>query len=191
MNKEPNPSENPNPLDDPICEHTYDGIAEYDRRLPNWWLWTLYLAMIFGAGYWFYYQFPSEHETSLQRVTRTMNEIALTSAKSSGAELTDEQLWALSKDPAAVQAGALTFQTTCASCHMPDLAGKIGPNLRDNTWVHGGKPTEIVHTIIAGVPAKGMPTWGPILGPTRINELTAYILSYHKPSDPIVKVETK
>ncbi|MEI8341294.1 MAG: cbb3-type cytochrome c oxidase N-terminal domain-containing protein, partial [Verrucomicrobiota bacterium] len=78
-------------LDEPIREHTFDGIQEYDKRLPNWWLWTLYGAIIFAAAYWFYYQFPTEHETSLKRVERTMNEIAIAAAKTSGAELTDEQ----------------------------------------------------------------------------------------------------
>lgn len=175
-----------NPSDEPIRDHVFDGIQEYDKRLPNWWLWTLYLAMIFGAGYWFYYQFPMEHESSQQRVDRAINEIALTSAKSSGAELSDDQLWTLSKDPEALKAGRDIFQTTCASCHMPDLTGKIGPDLKDHQWIHGGKPTEIVHTITTGVLAKGMPTWGPLLGPTRINEVTAYILSFHTPSDPIL-----
>jgi len=150
----------------------------------------LYGAIIFAAAYWCYYQFPTERETSLQRVDRRMNEIAIAAAKSSGAELNDDQLWTMSKDPATVQAGAMTFQTTCASCHMPDLSGKIGPNLKGKTWIHGGKPTEIVHTITTGVAAKGMPTWGPLLGPTKINEVAAFVLSYHSPTDPILSATT-
>jgi len=183
MKKEPTTADQ----EEKIREHTFDGIQEYDKRLPNWWLFTLYGAIVFAAAYWFYYHYPTEHETSIQRVERKMNEIALAAAKSSGAELTDDQLWTMSKDPAVVEAGALTFQTTCASCHMPDLSGKIGPNLKKgHAWIHGGKPTEIVHTITTGVSAKGMPTWGPLLGPTRINEVAAFILSHHSPSDPIV-----
>ena len=177
------------PTDDPLREHSFDGIQEYDKRLPNWWLWTLYGTIIFAAAYWFYYHFPQEHETSFQRVERTMNEIAVAAAKSSGAELNDDQLWTMSKDSEAVQAGAMTFQTTCASCHMPDLSGKIGPNLKDNIWIHGGKPTDIVHTITTGVAAKGMPTWGPVLGPAKINEVAAFILSFHSPSDPVIAAD--
>jgi cytochrome c oxidase cbb3-type subunit 3 len=177
----------PIPTDeDPIRAHTFDGIREYDKRLPNWWLWTLYGAIIYAFAYWFYYHFPTQYETSEQRVEKKINAIAVAAAKNSGADLSDDQLWAMSKDPAVVNAGAMTFQTTCASCHMPDLSGKIGPNLKDNIWVHGGKPTDIIHTITTGVAAKGMPTWGPVLGPAKISEVAAFILSYHNPADPVL-----
>jgi cytochrome c oxidase cbb3-type subunit 3 len=95
----------------------------------------------------------------------------------------------MSKDPKMVQAGSLTFQTTCASCHMPDLSGKIGPNLKDNIWIHGGKPTEIVHTITTGVAAKGMPTWGPVLGKAKITEAASFVLSFHNPTDPVIPAD--
>jgi len=174
------------PTDEPIRHHVFDGIQEYDKKLPNWWLMTLYGAIVFAAAYWFYYHYPTMHETSGERLERTMNAIALSAAKNSGADLSDEQLWAMSRDPKVSGAGAMTFQTTCATCHMPDLTGKIGVNLRDNIWIHGGKPTEIIATITSGVPAKGMPTWGPVLGKAKIAEVAAFILSYHSPTDPII-----
>ncbi len=37
--------------------HTYDGIQEYDRPLPKWWLWIFWGTLIWGLGY--FVLFPS------------------------------------------------------------------------------------------------------------------------------------
>jgi len=184
MNNEPSPTEEA-PLDDVLRPHSYDGIREYDKRLPNWWLFTLFGTIIFSFGYWSLFQHWKIAEEPGDAVTEEMQANALLAAKDSGT-VTDEQMWAMSKDPTMVDAGRDTFTTTCVACHGDHLQGKIGPTLIKEKWLHGGTPTEIIHTITNGVPPKGMPTWGPVLGRTKILEVASFILSLNHPpkADP-------
>jgi cytochrome c oxidase cbb3-type subunit 3 len=91
--------------------------------------------------------------------------------------LNDDTLIAFSRDAEWIGKGQRTFETNCVSCHGADLTGGIGANLVDATWLHGGKPTEIFHTITNGVPEKGMQSWQGQLSPKQIAELAAFILS--------------
>lgn len=170
---------------DPIRPHVFDGdIREYDKRLPNWWLTVFWGAIVYAFGYWVWVQEWKLVPDSGTALRQTMAENARTASLHSGV-FDNDALWVLSEDASVTKAGAATFATTCASCHMPDLKGGIGPNLRDQQWIHGGEPLNIVSTITSGVLAKGMPTWGPILGPQKIREVAAYILSFHHKGEPV------
>jgi len=162
--------------DDDLRHHTYDGIQEYDKRLPNWWLFTLYGAIIFAAGYWAYYEWTGHMQLGNVRVEQKLVEFQK-NALNSGAAPTDLQLWTMSTDPAVVASGEKIYKTNCVACHGPDLKGGIGQNLIDSTWIHGGLPTNLYATIVNGVAAKGMPTWGPVLGPSRIADVVAFVIS--------------
>lgn len=61
---------------------------------------------------------------------------------------------------------------------------RIGPNLTDDYWIHGAKPTDIYHTIFEGVPDKGMLTWKNQLPPAKIMAVAAYVLTLHGTSPP-------
>jgi cytochrome c oxidase cbb3-type subunit 3 len=181
MNSEPTPPEPPEaPFDDDLRPHSFDGIREYDKRLPNWWLFTLFGTIIFSVGYWSLFHHWHIATEPGDAVTQEIQQNALIAARSSGT-VNDDQMWAMSRDPVVVAAGRSTFGTTCVPCHGDHLQGKIGPTLIKEVWLHGGKPTEIIHTITNGVPVKGMPTWGPVLGRNRIIELAAFILSFRSP----------
>jgi cytochrome c oxidase cbb3-type subunit 3 len=79
--------------------------------------------------------------------------------------------------PELASAGEAVYQTNCVACHGASLEGGIGPNLVDETWIHGGDPAQVLATITDGVAAKGMPAWGSILGPEKVRQAAAYILS--------------
>jgi len=165
--------------DGELRDHSYDGIQEYDKRLPNWWLFTLYGAMVFAAAYWAYYQWTGHMTPGYERVQRQIEELQK-AALNSGNAPTDIQLWKLSTDPSVTEAGQKLYAANCVACHGADLHGGIGANLVDATWIHGGKPTDIYATVQKGVLDKGMPTWGPVLGPARIADVVAFIISQNK-----------
>ena len=182
----------PSPLEDSLRPHAYDGIQEYDKRLPNWWLYTLYVTVVFWVGYWGYYEWFRVGPGSAASVTAELAKIE--AQRLSAAKLDDDALWKMSQNATFVTAGKVVYDANCSACHLPSLRGKsenavaIGPDLTDTKWVHGGTPTEIYAIIEKGVLAKGMPTWGPVLGGRKIGEVTAYILSKHKQGEPIEKV---
>jgi len=166
------------PGEDPVRPHVFDGIQEYDKRLPNWWLVTFYGAIVFAIIYWLATQhFPSGSDAS--RLADDLARIEAAKFASSSTLLDDASLWKMSRNPTIVQAGEATYVTTCVSCHGKNLEGGIGLRLSDDQWVHGGRPMEIVAVLNAGVLAKGMPAWGPVLGAKKISEVAAFVLSKH------------
>lgn len=185
---------NPNPQEpiseDPLRPHSYDGIREFDKRLPNWWLFTLYGAIVFWVAYWSYFEWFHTGLSGPQRVEMAMARIEAEKLSTlAAAHLDDKGLWQMSRNPVVVAAGRATFTSMCVSCHKESLRGVddggIGADLRRQVWIHGGKPMQIVQTVTTGVLAKGMPTWGPILGQKKITEAVAYVLSYHQEGEPM------
>ena len=166
------------PGEDPIREHVFDGIAEYDRRMPNWWLMTLYASIVFAVVYWMVTQhFSTSNDET--RLAAELQRIEAEKVAASPASLDDSTLWKMSRTPLVVEAGRATFQTTCASCHNAALTGGIGPNLVDTEWLHGGAPADVLKTVTEGVLPKGMPGWGSMIGGKKVSEVVAFILSQH------------
>lgn len=157
--------------------HEVDGIQEYDNKLPNWWLYTLYGTIGFAALYWYHYQAGGFGESPAQAYkTETDRVLAEQAAQIKVGAATPESLATLSNDPAAVALGKQVFGATCAACHRADGGGNVGPNLTDEFWLHGAAPDRIYKTIANGVPDKGMPAWQPQLGALKTQAVAAYVL---------------
>lgn len=159
--------------------HVYDDIQEADNRLPRWWLYTLYGAIVFAAAYWLYYQSYGTAPSSFARYEAEKIERARGEAARLAAEgpLTPERLVAMSKNAAILASGKETFVATCASCHLASGGGQVGPNLTDTSWIHGGGPEQILISVRAGYLDKGMPAWGPQLGEAKVRDVVAYVIS--------------
>lgn len=180
--------------------HSYDGIHEFDNRLPNWWLWSFYLAVIFSVGYWIHFHtlgtgdLPAEAYQVEQKAAA--DRIA---AQLASNPVNEEMLLKLAKEPAFVDAGRKIFEdmSKCALCHRPNAGAApvdgnpaIGPNLTDDHWIRGGKPMEIFHTISKGsLPDPkignpgGMQAWESY-GQDFVLKATAFVLSIRNTNVP-------
>jgi cytochrome c oxidase cbb3-type subunit III len=188
----------PTPPDDSgikLRDHVFDGIQEYDQRLPNWWLNTLYGAIVFWIVFWFVNIIAGIIPSDGAQLDAEMSRIAAAKMASSIDVSNDETFWAMSRNGVFTDAGKQTFNSLCVACHLPSMRGKsenptaVGPDLTDTSWIHGGTPKEIYNTVSKGVLAKGMPTWEPVLGQKKTAEVVAYVLSRHQKGEPIIVQE--
>ncbi len=172
------------PPEESTRKHVYDGIQEYNKRLPNWWLFTLYITIAFSIGYWFYYAQTGLPISDGDRVEAEIAQIELAKL-TTDIVIADDSLWEMSRNAEFVSAGQQTYTSLCVACHLPSLKGKsespaaIGPDLTDDEWIHGDNPVAIYKTVDEGILAKGMPPWGPTLGTKKTAEVVAFVLSYH------------
>jgi cytochrome c oxidase cbb3-type subunit 3 len=189
-----------------LREHEYDGIQEYDQKLPNWWLFTFYGAIIWFAVYWFlYYQTPT-FRTDREKIIAEMTAIQEKKAaelEKTLASLDDQTLinvWAA--DPAIVASGEAIYTTNCIACHAADLSATMdaggtkiplpGRPLNDGQWTYGGKPMDMFKLINQGSPAGSaglngalMQAWGQMLTPKQIAEVTAFIIAKNPQEFPV------
>ncbi len=166
---------------DEVREHSFDGIQEFDNRLPQWWLWTFYGACIFAFFYWTWYQVLPIGKTPYENFQAEMAAAKAKEEALAASQVTDEQLIALSKDQDAVARGDKIFHTPgqCMTCHSANAGGMagLGANLTDKFWIHGGKPTDIFHTVTEGVPGTAMIAWKMSLDQQAREDVVAYVLT--------------
>lgn len=140
-------------INDPLLEHSYDGIQEYDNPLPGWWVMIFWISIIFCVPYTFYIHFmegntiQAEYEKDMADNTLNLN------LKADSATIL-----AMSNDPEKLALVEGKFKTVCAICHKPDGSGQVslGPNLTDKHWKNAKKLTDIYDIIANGVPGTAM-----------------------------------
>ena len=190
------PTPAPRPTgDEPVLRtHVFDGIQEFDQRLPNWWLMTFYFAIVWFVLYWtLYYQggfFSDDHD----RVTTELKAIQDVKNKELEKMLTtldNKVLWTWSQDPVVKNEGQAIYTRICSACHAADLSAKLGgaplPGLplNDQEWKYGNQPMDVFRMVSKGSPDKTqaiqMPPWESVLSPSEIAKVSAYVMSHHSP----------
>lgn len=193
---------NKDDLDYETTGHEWDGIAEYNKPLPRWWLWTFYATIVWGVIYTIAYPaWPMiERATPGLLGYSTRGEVAADIAAVEAAnadinaQLASVELTAIADDPNlmgyAQNAGAAVFRTWCAQCHGSGAAGVQAagyPNLLDDAWLWGGTMEEIHYTIAHGIRNEDdpmaryseMPAFGAdeILTEAEIDSVVNYVMS--------------
>jgi cytochrome c oxidase cbb3-type subunit 3 len=185
-------------LDYETTGHEWDGIKEYNKPLPRWWLWTFYATIVWGVLYSIAYPaWPGIKEATpglLGFSTRAQvaEEIARFEDANAGinAQLASVELTEIAQDADlnqyAQNAGAAVFRTWCAQCHGSGAAGAKGyPNLLDDDWLWGGDIEAIHATITHGIRNEEdpdarwseMPAFGDMLAEEEISQVVNYVMS--------------
>lgn len=151
-------------LDYETTGHAWDGIREYNKPLPKWWLYTFYVTIVWGIGYSIAYPaWPGIKEATPGLLGySTRGEVAAEIAKVDQAnaaineKLGSAELTAIAADPElgsyAQNAGGAVFRTWCAQCHGSGAAGAKGyPNLLDDDWLWGGSIEAIHESVSYGI----------------------------------------
>lgn len=164
---------------DLVMEHAYDGIAELDNPTPPWFMWLFYSTVVFAVVYLIVFHVVGSGNIMVQEYDQ---EVAIAEKQREEyikrvAGSINENTVTLLNDAKGIDAGKSLFVQYCTACHGANAEGKVGPNLTDEYWLHGGNVKAVFHTITEGVPEKGMISWKRQLNPLQIQQIASYVLS--------------
>ncbi len=176
-----------------------DDIKELNNPLPRWWLLTFYACILWAVGYWIAYPaWPmlSGYTNGVLGYSQrdvVAREVAAANQAQSGlrVEITKLPVAEILKNADLARfadaAGRTAFAENCAPCHGRGAQGVAGyPNLRDDDWLWGGKPDDILQTLRFGIRTdhkqtrtSQMPRYGldKLLDDKQIFEVAEYVLS--------------
>ena len=171
---------------DLLMEHEFDGIQELDNPTPAWFMYLFYSTIVFAIAYLLIYHVFGVGQLQYQEYKTEVAQAGIAKKEylSKQANRVDENTVKLVADPAVLASGKAVFTTTCVPCHGEHAEGKIGPNLTDDYWLHGGKINEVFKTIKYGALTKGMPTWEKQLSAKQISDVANYVKSLHGTNPP-------
>ncbi|MEO0335284.1 MAG: c-type cytochrome, partial [Pseudomonadota bacterium] len=144
---------------------------------------TFYITIVFGIGYYGYYEIfdgPSHNqqlEQTMAAIKAKQKKAAVAENKASGDE-SKIDLAGFVGDAEVMKTGEGHYKSKCAACHGQLGEGLIGPNLTDNYWIHSkGQAEGLLSAIRKGFPTKGMPPWDAIIPKKDHVALAAYVFS--------------
>jgi cytochrome c oxidase cbb3-type subunit 3 len=162
-----------------VLDHNYDGIRELDNSLPPWWVYMFYATIVFAVVYLVRFE-VLDGDNQVVEYNKAVAEAKaeLKKYKSTATDLITAENVTLLTAPKDLGRGKAIFNLNCASCHLADGGGQIGPNLTDEYWILGGGIKNIFTTISnGGRDGKGMIAWNKTLKTADIAKVASYIIS--------------
>ncbi len=180
------PPHDQTPLEDPLTDHEYDGIKEYDNPIPGWWNWLFAGTVVFSLLYILFYHIgvgPSIHE---QFEAETAFRLTQRFGKIGDLKPDAETILLYMNDPEWAPVGKSVYRSKCASCHGADAAGVAGPNLTDDLYIHVKKIEDIAKVVTNGANNNQMPEHGSKLHINEIVLVSSYVASLRGQNLPTV-----
>lgn len=163
-----------------LLDHNYDSIQELNHPLPSWWSTIWMITIVFGVGYFIYYEFvggkslKQEFDQEFKVVVARQEEF-----KKRESAFSQEYYGKIISD-GGVDKGQLVYETNCMPCHSEGGVGDVGPNLTDDHWLLAkGTPESVYAVIFNGSEANGMPVWSEMISKEEIYQAVAYVQTFH------------
>lgn len=177
--------------------HVWDeDIRELNNPLPMWWFWLFIGTVVWSAAYLIYYPGLGHFEGIGDWSQEQQYEAEVAAAEAEYgpmfAAFAEQDFAELASDPAALGVGASLYANYCSQCHGSAAMGARGfPNLTDDSWLYGGAPEQIEHSIVNGR-AGIMPALGAALGGEQgIDDMVSYVQSMPDGMDETSPAHTK
>lgn len=161
--------------DDKLMDHEYDGIQELDNPAPRWIMLLFYItigwSILYGAYYFWLKQGPHQDEEYAMKSAAHDEKYQITS-------ISADDLVAFTDEASLAEGKQVYTEMACMACHgMNGEGNAIGPNLTDNSWIHGCSIEDVFNIIKNGEPSKGMTPFKGQLSDEKIQKVASYVLS--------------
>jgi len=163
-----------------VLDHNYDGIRELDNSLPPWWVYMFYATIVFAVVYLVrFHVLDGDNQVVEYNKAVAAAKVELREyQKSAPADLITAENVTLLTDAKDLSRGKAVFNLNCASCHLADGGGAIGPNLTDEYWILGGGIKNVFSTVAnGGRDGKGMIAWNKTLKAADMAKVASYVIS--------------